>query len=106
MEAGYLTPFLDMLKHGQTDREIRLMAAQGSLGLRSEEQRGVLDLLVGDPDPEVARTAAASIAAGAATPEPPLEPDEEKEESFARTVEEKASVEKGILEKLAAMNPA
>jgi hypothetical protein len=106
MDAGYLTPFLDMLKHGQTDRDIRLMAAQGRLGLRPDEQRGVLELLVGDPDPDVAQAAAASIAAGVAAPGSPVEPDEEKDEQLAGTSEEKAAAEKGILEKLAAMNPA
>jgi hypothetical protein len=106
MDAGYLTPFLDTLKHGQTDREIRLMAAQGGLGLRPDEQRGVLDLLVGDPDPEVAQAAAASIAAGVAASELPSEPEEDGGERPARTGEEKAAAEKGILEKLAAMNPA
>ena len=105
MDAGYLTPFLDMLKHGQTDREIRLMAAQARLGLRADEQRGVLELLAGDPDQEVAQAAAVSIAAGVA-PESPSEPDEEKGELPARTSEEKAAAEKGTIEKLAVMNPA
>ena len=50
METGYLTPFLDMLKQGQLDRDIRLMAAQGELGLRPDEQRGVLDFLASDAD--------------------------------------------------------
>jgi hypothetical protein len=66
METGYLTPFLDMLKQGLLDRDIRLMAAQGELGLRADEQRGVLDFLASDADPDVAKAASAAIAAGVA----------------------------------------
>jgi hypothetical protein len=107
MDTGYLTPFLDMLKHGQADRDMRLMAAQGGLGLRADEQRGVLELLANDADPEVAKAATASIAAGAtggAAGESELEPEDE--EPPALTSEQKAVKEQGILEKLAAMNPA
>lgn len=107
MDAGYLTPFLDLLKHGQVDRDTKLVAAQGTLGLRAEEQRGVLELLVIDPDPDVARTAAASLAAGVTeqtTSESASEPEEAS--SAAQTPEEKAEQERGLLEKIAAMNPA
>ena len=107
MDTGYLTPFLDMLKHGQIDREMRLMAAQGDLGLRSDEQRAVLELLANDADPEIAKAAAASIAAaatGGATGEPV--PESEDKEPAPQTGEEKTAKEQGILEKLAAMNPA
>ena len=107
MDTAYLTPFLDMLKHGQLDRDMRLMAAQGHLGLRPEEQRGVLELLASDSDSEVAKAAAASIAAGAAADaagESMIEPEDE--EPPPETSEEKAAREQGTLEKLAAMNPA
>ena len=107
MDTGYLTPFLDMLKHGQLDRDMRLMAAQGDLGLRPEERRGVLELLASDADSEVAKAAAASIAAGAAADaagESVIEPEDE--EPPPETSEEKAAKEQGTLEKLAAMNPA
>src|SRR5688500_8910950 len=105
MDPGYLTPFLDMLKHGQTDRDIRLMAAQARLGLRPDEQRGVLELLAGDPDREVAQAAAVSSAPGVA-PESPPEPDEEKGELPDRTSEEVSAAGKGVIGKLAVMNPA
>ena len=59
MDAGYSTPFLDLIKQGQVDREMKLIASQGTLGLRGDEQRAVLELLAGDADPEIARTAAA-----------------------------------------------
>lgn len=107
MDTGYLTPFLDMLKHGQADRDMRLMAAQGNLGLRADEQRGVLELLANDADPEIAKTATASIAAGAtggAAGESVIEPEDE--EPAPQNTEEKAAREEGILQKLAAMNPA
>jgi len=107
MDTGYLTPLLDMLKHGQLDRDMRLMAAQGDLGLRPEEQRGVLELLASDSDPEISKAAAASIAAAAgadAVGEPVIEPEDE--EPLPETSEEKAAKEQGTLEKLAAMNPA
>jgi len=105
METGYPTPFLDMLKHGQLDRDMRLMAAQGTLGLRPDEQQRVLEILVGDADPDVAQAATARLAAGAIAA---VEPDA-PEESHAQgdeSSEVKAAKEKGLLETLAAMNPA
>jgi hypothetical protein len=108
MDTGYLTPFLDMLKQGLLDRDIRLMAAQGELGLRPDEQRGVLDFLASDADPDVAKAASAAIAAGVApdtSGESPVAPDDE-EPASSGTSEEKAAKEKGTIERLAAMNPA
>jgi hypothetical protein len=106
MDTGHLTPFLDMLKHGQLDRDMRLMAAHGDLSLRPDEQRGVLELLANDSDPDVAKAATASIAAGAAgaAGESVIEPEDQ--EPLPETSEEKAAQEQGTLEKLAAMNPA
>jgi hypothetical protein len=95
-----------MLKHGQLDRDMRLMAAHGDLSLRPDEQRGVLELLANDSDPDVAKAATASIAAGAAgaAGESVIEPEDQ--EPLPETSEEKAAQEQGTLEKLAAMNPA
>jgi len=107
MDTGYLTPFLDMLRHGQLDRDMRLMAAQGELGLRPDERRGVLELLASDPDQEIARAAAAAIAAAVAagaSGEALVEPEDEA--PVPETSEQKVAKEQGILEKLAAMNPA
>ena len=106
MDTGYLTPFLDMLKQGQMDRDMRLLAAQGLLGLRADEQRGVLELLVGDLDPEVAQAATASMAAGVTDVTAGESPSEPEEEPVAQTSEEKAAKEKNILETLAGMKPA
>ena len=61
METGYLTPLLDMFKHGQVDRDTRLMAVQGGFSLRPDEQRGLLELLASDEDPEIARIAARRV---------------------------------------------
>lgn len=109
MDTGYLTPFLDLLKSMSVDREVRLMAAQGVLGLRSGEQRGVLELLAGDSDPEVARTAADRLAACVivdGSGDAQTEPEEFAGQAVADTSESKAAKEPGALERLAAMNPA
>jgi hypothetical protein len=102
MDAGFQTPFLDIFKRGEVDRDIRLLAAQGALGLRAEEQRSLLMLLLSDPDPEIARTAEATLRADsvehATADVSPAEPepaeDEEKRTGGSS------------LEKIAAMNPA
>ncbi len=61
MEAGAATPLLDYFRRGEVDRDIRLMAAQGILGLRPHEQQSILELLVDDPDAEVADAARANL---------------------------------------------
>lgn len=101
MEAGLRTPFLDIFTRGEVDRDIRLLAAQGALGLGADEQRSLLLVLVSDPDPEIARTAEATLRADAvehATVEvQPGEPD---------AVEDEEQKGGSALEKIAAMNPA
>jgi len=69
VEAGVGTPLLDFFKRGGVDRDIRLMAAQGVLGLRAHEQRGLLEWLVEDDDPDVAAAARANLRAMTGTPE-------------------------------------
>ena len=101
----YPTPLLDMLKHGQMDRDIRLMAAQGTLDLRPDEQQKVLEILVGDADPDVAQAATASLTSGAVAAVEPDAPEESDAQGDERS-EVKAAREKGLLETLAAMNPA
>ena len=61
MDASVATPLLDLFRKGGIDREMRLMAAQGILGLRRFEQIGVCELLAADADPEVAEAAAACL---------------------------------------------
>jgi hypothetical protein len=100
MEAGAGTPLLDLFRKGGVDRDIRLMAAQGILGLRSFEQVGVCELLAGDPDPEVA--AAASSLLKELTGDAPAEPATEQ----PSVDEEGADDERTALQKIAAMSPA
>jgi hypothetical protein len=103
-EAGIGTPFLDFFRRGEVDRDLRLMAARGELGLRDHEQRGLLELLVGDQDEEVSAAArealralepqqAAAVASEAAGSQPET-PDEEDEKTLT------------ALQKIAAMSPA
>ena len=63
MDAGFRTPLLDFFRRGEVARDIRLLAAQGALAPRAHEQLGLLLLLVEDQDPEVARTAEATLQA-------------------------------------------
>ena len=101
MEAGFSTPFLDIFKRGGADRDIRLLAAQGALGLLVDEQRSLLELLARDADREIARTAETTLRADPVAraavvvqsgDEEPVDGEERKEGSS--------------LAKIAAMNPA
>jgi hypothetical protein len=51
------TPLLDLFKHGEVERDVRLLAAQGALAPRPHEQLALLVLLLEDSDPEIRRTA-------------------------------------------------
>jgi hypothetical protein len=102
MEPGGATPLLDYFKRGEVDRDIRLMAAQGVLGLRPHEQQGILELLVDDSDAEIAETARANLRAmtapgTAAEPEPT---------TADHTPAAPADEGKSALERIAAMSPA
>jgi len=57
MESGLRTPLLDLFRRGDVTRDVKLVAAQGALAPRAHEQLGLLVLLVGDEDPEIALTA-------------------------------------------------
>jgi hypothetical protein len=61
MDAGYRTPLLDFFRRGEVARDIRLLAAQGALAPRAHEQLGLLMLLVGDVDPEIASAAETTL---------------------------------------------
>jgi hypothetical protein len=117
MEAGYLTPLLDMFRQPDIDRDLKLVAASGTLTLRPDEHRSLLELLAQDEDEEVAHLAASSLALVAAdmAPATPDEADSadpvnEAEESgpsnAGRGGESDEDSTRGITEKLAAMNPA
>jgi hypothetical protein len=57
MAAGLSTPMLDFFRRGEVARDVRMLAAQGSLAPRPLEQLGMLMLLTGDHDQEVRQTA-------------------------------------------------
>jgi hypothetical protein len=57
MDTGFRTPLLDFFRRGEVAPDIRLLAAQGALAPRAHEQLGLLMLLVGDQDPEIAAAA-------------------------------------------------
>jgi len=63
MEPGLRTPLLDFFRRGEVARDIRLLAAQGALAPRAQEQLGLLMLLVGDQDSEIANAAEATLQA-------------------------------------------
>ena len=60
-DPGIKTPLLDFFKRGEVARDIRLQAAQGGMAPRAHEQIALLMLLVDDADPEIARSADATI---------------------------------------------
>jgi hypothetical protein len=61
MDAGVRSPLIDFFRRGEVASDVRLLAAQGALAPRAHEQLALLLLLSDDPDPVVARTAAATI---------------------------------------------
>jgi hypothetical protein len=63
MEPGLRTPLLDFFRRGEVARDIRLLAARGVLAPRAQEQLGLLMLLVGDQDPEIAGAAESTLQA-------------------------------------------
>ena len=63
MDSGFRTPLLDFFRRGDVARDVRLLAAQGALAPRAHEQLGLLVLLVGDQDPEIAGAAEATLQA-------------------------------------------
>ena len=63
MDSGLRTPLLDLFRRGDVARDVKLVAAQGALAPRAHEQLGLLVLLVGDEDPEIALTAELTLQA-------------------------------------------
>ena len=55
------TPLLEFFKRGEVARDVRMMAAQGTLAPTAHEQLSILILLVDDPDPEIRATANVTI---------------------------------------------
>jgi hypothetical protein len=63
MDLGLRSPLLDFFKRGEVAKDVRLLAAGGTLAPRALEQVGLLALLTDDGDDEVRRTAEATLAA-------------------------------------------
>lgn len=61
MDAGVRSPLIDFFRRGEVASDVRLLAAQGALAPRAHEQLALLLLLSDDPEPAVARTAAATL---------------------------------------------
>lgn len=61
MEPGLRTPLIDFFRRGEVARDVRLLAAQGALAPRAQEQMALLVLLSDDPDPEIARATAQTL---------------------------------------------
>lgn len=51
------TPLLDFFRRGEAARDVRMLAAQGTLAPRAHEQLAILILLLDDQDPEIRSTA-------------------------------------------------
>jgi hypothetical protein len=63
MDLGLRSPLFDFFKRGEVARDVRLMAAAGTLAPRALEQIGLLALLTDDGDEDVKRTAETTLAA-------------------------------------------
>jgi hypothetical protein len=57
MAAGHITPMLDFFRRGEVARDVRLLAAQGTIAPRPLEQLGILMVLTRDTDTEIRDTA-------------------------------------------------
>jgi hypothetical protein len=55
MDPGYRSPLIEFFRRGEVAHDVRLLAAQGALAPKAQEQLALLVLLADDPDPEVAR---------------------------------------------------
>jgi hypothetical protein len=61
LEPGLRTPLIDFFRRGEVARDVRLLAAQGALAPRAQEQMALLVLLSDDPDPEIAAATARTL---------------------------------------------
>lgn len=60
-DPGFRSPLVDFFRRGEVARDVRLLAAQGALAPRAQEQLALLVLLADDPDAEIARATAATL---------------------------------------------
>jgi len=63
MDPGIKSPLIDFFRRGEVARDVRLLAAQGGMAPRAQEQVALLILLSDDADAEIARAADATLAA-------------------------------------------
>ena len=61
MDPGFRSPLIDFFRRGEVTRDVRLLAAQGALAPRAQEQLALLVLLADDPDPEIRRATAGTL---------------------------------------------
>jgi hypothetical protein len=61
MDPGFRSPLIDFFRRGEVTRDVRLLAAQGALAPRAQEQLALLVLLADDSDPEIRRATAATL---------------------------------------------
>jgi hypothetical protein len=69
MDPGYRSPLIDLFRRGEAERSVKMLAAQGALAPRAQEQVALLVLLSDDADPQIASQSSATIAS---LPEAPL----------------------------------
>lgn len=100
MEPGVAAPLLDLFRKGGVDRDIRLLAAQGVLGLRRFEQIGVCELLAGDDDPAIAEAATALLRSLNS------ETTDAAKSADASPSEDEPDDDRTALQRIAAMSPA
>jgi hypothetical protein len=55
VDPGFRSPLVDFFRRGEVARDVRLLAAQGALAPRAQEQLALLVLLSDDADPEIRR---------------------------------------------------
>jgi hypothetical protein len=63
MDPGFRSPLIDFFRRGEVTRDVRLLAAQGAIAPRAQEQLALLVLLSDDPDPEIKRATAVTLEA-------------------------------------------
>lgn len=63
MDTGFRSALVDFFRRGEVARDIKLLAAAGTLAPRPHEQLALLALLVDDPDPEIAAAAGGTLEA-------------------------------------------
>jgi hypothetical protein len=61
MDPGFRSALIDFFRRGEVARDVRLLAAQGALAPRAQEQLALLVLLSDDPDPDIRRATGVTL---------------------------------------------